>query len=363
MFLSTFVRKFDWPLFIIVAVIVSVGLITLYGIGPLARDFFYRQLLFLGVGILILFIVANIDYRIFKNFSLIVISLYAASLVFLIGALQSSPIRAVHSWIVFRTFQFGPAELAKLTLIILLAKYFSQKHVEIYRINHVIVSFIYAAIPTFLVFIQPDIGSASLFLIIWFLILLAAGVRRRHVFAIIIISVLFFSVAWVGILEDYQKNRITSFLNPLLDPQGAGYSIIQSKIAIGSGSWFGTGWGRGTQSSRGFLPEAHTDFIFASFAEQFGLLGVIILISLIFSLIWRISHICKRASNNFSKLFGVGFIFLIGGHMLLSIGINTGLLPVTGIPFSFMSYGGSHLLTLMAGIGIIQSIKIHSLYG
>lgn len=360
---SVFAKKFDWPLFVLVLSLIGIGLVTLYGIGPLARDFFYRQLTFLAIGSLILVIVAIIDYRIFKNFSFVVILLYVISLIFLFGALQSSPIRAVHSWIVFRTFQFGPAELAKLALIILLAKYFSQKHVEIYRINHVIVSFLYTALPAFLVFIQPDIGSASIFFVIWFLILLAAGIKRQHVIAIVIFAMLFSSIAWIGILEDYQKDRITSFLNPFLDPQGAGYNVIQSRISVGSGSWFGTGWGKGTQSSRGFLPEAHTDFIFASFAEQFGLVGVVILISLILALIWRILYICMRAGNNFSKLFGVGFIFLIGGHILLSMGINIGLLPVTGIPFSFLSYGGSHLLTLMAGIGIIQSIKIYGRYG
>lgn len=358
--LPVFIRKFDWPLLVMVAALLGIGMLTLYGIGPSSRDFFYRQLIFAGAGFIVMAVVAGIDYRIFKNFSFPVALLYIISLIFLFGVLQFSPIRAVRSWIVVHTFQFEPSEIAKLTLIILLAKYFSQKHIEIFRVRHVIVSFIYVAIPSVLVFIQPDFGSALIFLIIWLAVLLASGIKKQHIAAILIFAVLFLSIAWIGILEPFQKNRITSFLNPLLDPKGAGYSTIQSRIAIGSGSWFGNGWGKGTQSSSGFLPEAHTDFIFASFAEQFGMTGVITIFFIVTMLLWRISDICKKAGNNFSKLFGIGFISFVGTHILLNMGINIGLLPVTGLPFSFVSYGGSHLISLMAGIGIIQSIKTRS---
>ena len=192
---------------------------------------------------------------------------------------------------------------------------------------------------------------------------LVSGISKKHLLAVAAIAFISFSILWSSVFQSYQKERIISFIHPLADIQGAGYNAYQSTIAVGSGEIFGKGLGYGTQSRLQFLPEYETDFIFASFAEQFGLVGVVILISLILALIWRVLYICMRADNNFSKLFGIGFIFLIGGHILLSMGINIGLLPVTGIPFSFLSYGGSHLLTLMAGIGIIQSIKIYGRYG
>ena len=357
--MTAFLRKFDWPLLIITASIISLGLLTIYGIGSLARDFFYRQLVFFILSVGIIFLVSRIDYRIFKNSSFIVVVFYIITFVFLFSVLQFSPIRAVRSWIVVHTFQFEPSEIAKLVLLILLAKYFSQKHAEIYRVRHVVASFIYTAIPAFLIFIQPDLGSAFIFFIIWFALLFVSGIKYQHLIAILILIILFASIGWVFVLEQYQKDRIASFLNPFLDPKGSGYSTIQSKIAIGSGSWLGNGLGKGTQSSAGFIPEVHTDFIFASFVEQFGFIGAMFLIFIILLLFFRISYICRRADNNFSKLFGIGFISLAGAHILLSIGINVGMLPVTGIPFSFLSYGGSHLLTLSVGIGIIESIKAH----
>lgn len=361
--MSAILRKFDWPLVLIAVSLVSFGLLTLYGIGPLARDFFYRQILFLVIGLGAVFLFAKIDYRIFKNFSIVAILFYAVIILFLFAVLQVSPIRSVRSWITLHTFQFEPSEVAKLALLLLLAKYFSRKHVEIYSIRHIVASFFYTAVPAFLVFIQPDLGSAVIFFIIWFALLFASGVKKEHVVGILIIGVLFASFAWVGILEDYQKNRISSFLNPFSDPRGEGYSVIQSRIAIGSGLWLGAGLGKGTQSSGGFLPEAHTDFIFASLAEQFGFVGVAALVFLILMLVLRVSQICRRAKDNFSKLFGIGFISIFLFHTILNIGINIGFLPVTGLPFSFVSYGGSHLLTLMIGIGIIESIKIHGIYG
>lgn len=356
-------RKIDWPLFSIITALVGMGLLTIYGIGPNARSFFYREIIFFSAGIAIMFAMASVDYRVFKNITSIVLVLYGIAVFLLLTVLQLGTIRAVRSWIVVHGLRIEPAEVAKLAVLILLAKYFSQKNVEIHRISHVVVSFIYAATPAFLTFIQPDLGSAVIFILVWFTLLLVSGARRRHIIGIIILALLFGAIAWLAVLQPYQKARLTSFLDPLDDPKGAGYSVIQSRIAIGSGGWYGMGLGKGTQARSGFLPEAHTDFIFASFAEQFGLAGGSVILVLFLSLVWRISYICQRAGNNFAKLFGIGFISLFGAHVILNIGINLGLLPVTGIPLSFVSYGGSHLAMLMIGVGIIQSIKVHSSYG
>src|SRR3989338_3315212 len=187
-------KKLDWPLLILVISIVGVGLLTLYGIGPRGHNFFYRQSLFLAIGLGAVLLFSNIDYRIFKNSSFVVILFYIFSLLLLITVLQFSTIRAVRSWIVVHTFQFEPSEMAKLVIIILLAKYFSQKHAEIYRVRHVVASFIYTAIPAFLIFIQPDLGSAFIFFIIWFALLFVSGIKYQHLIAILILIILFASI-------------------------------------------------------------------------------------------------------------------------------------------------------------------------
>jgi len=241
-----------------------------------------------------------------------------------------------------------------------MAKYFSQKNSEIYKVHHILASGIYMAVPLLLVLKQPDLGSAFIFFVIWLSILLAAGVKRKHLLMIIFSAILMMLVAWLGFLEPYQKNRITTFLNPYLDPKGEGYSIIQSKIAIGSGGLWGKGFGHGTQAGLGFLPEAHTDFAFASFAEQFGFAGILTIFSLFVALLFKISKIGFSAKNNFAKLFSVGLIAFIFSHVVINAGMNLGLLPITGIPLPFLSYGGSFLISVSLGIGFLESIKVRS---
>ena len=190
--------------------------------------------------------------------------------------------------------------------------------------------------------------------------LLTAGVKRNHLLIILVLAVLLSLVAWSGFLETYQKNRIISFINPYLDPKGEGYSIIQSKIAIGSGGWLGNGWGRGTQSRFGFLPEAHTDFAFASFAEQFGLIGIVSCFAGLTALLFRVGKIGFGARNNFARLFSIGFMTFVFSHIVINAGMNLGLMPITGISFPFLSYGGSFLISITLGVGFLQGIKVRS---
>lgn len=328
------------------------------GIGGQAKNFFEKQLFFFAAGIILIFLISFFDYRIFKNHSLPSIAVYLAAIILLFLSLASPAIRGVNAWISIGSFRLEPSELAKIAVIILLAKYFSQKHVEIFRIHHIIASGIYAAIPALLVLKQPDLGSAFVFFVIWISILLAAGIKRKHLLIIILTAILAGLVAWLIFLEPYQQNRIISFLNPYLDPKGEGYSIIQSQVAIGSGSVWGNGFGQGTQSSFGFLPEAHTDFAFAAFAEQFGFLGISTLLILFLFFLFRIGKIGFNAKNNFAKLFSIGFVAFIFSHVVINAGMNLGLVPITGIPFPFLSYGGSFLIAITLGIGLLESIKI-----
>ncbi len=353
-------HNFDWTLFFIFLALALAGLVAMLGIGDAAKQFFAKQSFFLVVGAIFVFLISLFDYRIFKNHSLPSVIIYLACVLLLFASLASKSIRGINAWISIGSFRLEPSEFAKIAIIILLAKYFSQKHVEIYRVHHIIASGIYVAIPALLVLKQPDLGSAFIFFVIWFSMLLVAGIKRKHLLTILLVGILVALVAWLGFLHPYQKNRVISFLNPYLDPKGEGYSIIQSKIAIGSGSLWGNGFGKGTQSSFGFLPEAHTDFAFAAFAEQFGFVGILGLFTLLLLLLFRIGKIGFGLRNNFAKLFSVGMIAFIFSHVVVNAGMNLGLLPITGIPFPFLSYGGSFLVSVSLGIGLLESIKIRS---
>ena len=333
---------------------------SILGIWEAAKVFFQRQSIFLGVAAGLIFLLSFFDYRILKNYSFASLAFYLFALILLFASLASSSVRGINAWIAIGPFRLEPSELAKLAVIILLAKYFSQKHIEIYKAHHIVVSGLYVGLPAFLVLIQPDLGSAFIFFAIWLSMLLAVGIKRKHLLTIFLAVVVLGSVAWFSFLEPYQKSRISSFLNPYLDPRGEGYSIIQSKIAVGSGSVWGNGFGKGTQSKFGYLPEAHTDFAFAAFAEQFGFVGLVGLFLAFGALLVRIGKIGFMARNNFAKLFSIGMIAFIFSHVMINAGMNMGLLPITGIPFPFISYGGSFLIALSLGVGLLESIRTRS---
>ena len=348
-------RSFDWPLLLTWLVLNAFGVIAMKG-AEVQTAFWGKQLIFVGIGLVVMILFALFDYRIFRNYSVPVMIFYGGALFLILASLISGSIRGIKAWISFGPLHLEPSELAKLAVVILLAKYFSQKHVEIYRIHHIIASGIYVALPAGLILLQPDLGSAAVAIMIWLGMLLAAGIKRRHLLVIIALGILLAVLAWFYFLAPYQKGRIASFINPYLDPKGEGYSIIQSRIAIGSGGWLGTGWGQGGQARFGFLPEAHTDFAFAALAEQFGWVGSSALLGLIFYLLWRMGKIGFSASNNFAKLFTIGLMIFIFSHVLINAGMNLGVLPITGIPFPFISYGGSFLLSTAIGLGLVQSI-------
>lgn len=353
-------QRFDWPLFFIFLILTGAGLLSIFGIGSAISTFFERQFWFLGIAVGFIFLLSFFDYRILKNYSTASLLIYLLALILLFFSLASSAVRGINAWISIGPLRLEPSELAKLGVIILLAKYFSQKHTEIYKVRHIIVSGFYAGLPALLVLAQPDLGSAFIFFAIWLSMLLAAGIKRRHLLIIFFGTIVVCLAAWFSFLAPYQKSRISSFLNPYLDPKGEGYSIIQSQIAVGSGSLFGNGLGKGTQAKFGYLPEAHTDFAFASFAEQFGFAGLVGLFSLLGVFLVRIGKIGFASRNNFAKLFSIGFIAFIFSHVIINAGMNMGLLPITGIPFPFLSYGGSFLITLSLGIGLLESIRIRS---
>jgi rod shape determining protein RodA len=304
--------------------------------------------------------VSFFDYRILKNFSSTSIIIYLVAVILLLTALASKEIRGVSSWIIFRNLTFEPSEFAKLAVLVLLAKYFSQKHVEIYRAHHILASGLYVLLPATLTLVQPDLGSTLVFFVLWLAALLFAGIKRKHLLIIIMVGVVVSSFAWFFALRPYQKDRIISFINPYLDPRGSGYNTLQSRITLGSGQLWGTIFSNKGAVSPVLVPEPYNDFIFSAFARKFGFAGVITLFSLFAIFMLRVGSIAIKTDNNFAKLFSLGFLVIIFAHVFINAGMNLGVLPITGIPFSFLSYGGSHLVTLMLGLGIIQSIKRHS---
>jgi rod shape determining protein RodA len=245
----------------------------------------------------------------------------------------------------------------KLVLVIVLAKYFSRRHVEIRDVKHIFISGFYAFIPLVLVLLQPDFGSAMIIGFIWLGMVLVSGISKLHLFLVFATGVLIFGSLWLFVFAPYQKARIYNFINPLADIHKSGYNVFQSTIAVGSGQIVGKGLGFGTQSRLKFLPVPQSDFIFAAFAEEWGLIGSSLILVLYALVIWRILYFASLGASNFEILFGMGIAIFFMSHILINIGMNLGILPVTGIPLPFMSYGGSHLLTEFAGLGILMSMR------
>lgn len=337
----------------------AVSLLVLYSIdqGNQETDYFNRQLFNLFVAFAVMFFLGFLDFRIFKNYSLILSLLYLVLIAVLIAVLFfGSKIRGTVGWLDFGFVNFEPVELAKLVIILLLAKYFSGRHIEVYRPRHLVISAFYVLVPIFLVLLQPDLGSAFILASIWLAIVLLSEIKKRHLLILILGGAVIFVVAWFSLLAPYQKARILSVFDTARDPLGSSYNLIQSKIAVGSGNFWGRGLGQGTQGQLDFLPEKHNDFIFAVFAEEWGFLGVVFLLSFFTLFFWRLIKASLGSSNNFSKLFISGFAAMIFAQVFINAGMNMGLVPVTGLSLPFLSHGGSNLLINFAGLGIIQNM-------
>jgi rod shape determining protein RodA len=265
-------------------------------------------------------------------------------------------VKGSRSWFGLGWFSFQPTDIVKLLAIIMLAKYFWRRHVEIARIRHLLISALYIALPVGLILLQPDFGSAMVFVALWLGMALVAGISKRHMLLVFGIGAMIFAFSWGFLFKPYQKDRIINFINPAADIRGSGYNAYQSMIAVGSGGVFGKGFGYGTQSRLNYLPEYQTDFIFAAFAEEWGLFGAVLVLASFGVLLWRIMLHAKRGASNFETLFCVGFVILLLGHIAVNIGMNLGVMPVAGIPLPFMSYGGSHLLGEFIGLGIVLAM-------
>lgn len=352
----TLFAGFRWGLFLPVLGLSLLGLVTMYShVGE--NVFFDRQLLWISLATIAMFLAIIPDYRFLRGGNT-AFFFYVATVILLILVLFIGEVTlGAQSRFDLGFFSLQPSDPAKLVLIILLAKYFAKRHEQIADFKHIFVSGLYAFVIFGLVFIQPDFGTAAILFLVWFGMVLVSGIRFRHLATVFLLGIGAFALMWQFVFLPYQQERIATFLNPLSDIQGAGYNAYQSTVAIGSGGWFGKGIGYGTQSKLLFLPEYETDFIFAAYAEEWGMVGVLLLFSLFGFLIWQLLQSAATAATNFEKLFATGVAILFIAHFFIHIGMNIGLLPVTGTTIPFLSYGGSHLFTEFIAVGMVMGMR------
>jgi len=351
--------EIDWLLFFSAVLIAVAGLITTGSFGE-SGTYFYKQIIWLVISVIIFFVLSFFDYRFLKRTG-VVISIFILSVLLLLALFVVGKVsKGAQSWFDFGAISFQPADLIKLVIIILLAKYFSKRHIEIANIRHILISGFYVFVVFALVFFQPDFGSALIIFLIWLGMILLSGISKKHLLAVFLLGSLAFGGLWGFVLQDYQKSRVVNFIHPLADIQGTGYSAYQSTIAVGSGQLMGKGIGYGTQSKLSFLPEYQTDFIFAAYSEEWGFLGILLLFIVFGVLLWRVIRIAYYGASNFEMLFGCGVAIMFMSHFLVNVGMNIGIMPVTGITFPFMSYGGTNLLTSFIALGILMGMQKYS---
>ena len=352
---------------LILALIIScLGILSIYSStyqkeGSSWQDIYKRQMLWVVIGLVCFFFTSGFNYRKFwdANYFIYGVALFFLFLVFGLGVIRLGAQR----WLRFSWFNFQPSEFAKLAVIIFLARYFSRKSVSDISLlsgkfgvfRGLILPFIFVAIPMFLIIEQPDLGSGLMLFLVFVSLLYLTDVRLKYIFMLLIFSILPLPFLW-HFLHDYQKDRLLVFLNPNIDPLGAGYTVIQSRIAIGSGGFLGKGWLAGTQSQLYFLPESHTDFIFATFAEQWGFLGGSLLIFMYYLIIRQGFIIAQRTQDSFGRLLAYGISLLLALQVFINIAMNMALAPVVGLPLPLMSYGGSSILVTFISLGILVNI-------
>lgn len=360
-------KRHDWPLNIAIAVLSLASLAILYSINI---EFFWRQLIWLVLSLLAVIFFTFVEWRSLLTYRWLVTVIYLATVALLAITLVVAPtIRSAKSWIVIGPISIQTSEFAKVALIILLSFFFARSHIGIGYWPILAKSFLYFAIPAGLVLLQPDLGTTLVLTAVWLSFLLVSGMRWRHIAIGLGLILIIFFVAWNYFLHDYHKERIKGLFNPEYDPLGINYGVIQSKIAIGSAGFFGKGFRQGTQVQLGFLPEAQGDFIFSAFVEEWGILGGLVVLSAFGLALWRLIKIGVTAENNLLRLLTLGTVMMMLIHFVFNIGSSLGLLPVVGVPFPFLSYGGSNILASAFLIGIIQSLvarptflKEHELY-
>jgi rod shape determining protein RodA len=348
------IAKLDWGILGPILFLITAGLLVLASSNT---ELFARQLIWLTAAFVLMFGLPFLNLRAIFSYKWVILGIYFFVLALLIITYFVAPtINGAKSWIVIGPLQIQASEFMKASLIILLSSFFATRHISIARLGIIVRSFLYSLVPIIIILFQPDLGTSLVLLGIWFGYLLVSGMPGKYILAGILIAVILGAVAWGFLLADYQKARISAIFQPNTDQLGVNYSVAQSKIAIGSAGLFGKGFGGGTQVQLGFLPAAETDFAFAAFVEEWGLVGGALVIGAFIFLIYRLLKIGLRSSSNFPRFIALGTVIMIFIHFVINLGSALGILPVVGIGLPFVSYGGSNLLTAAALVGIIQGV-------
>jgi len=358
-------RHFDYVLLLTVLLLLGYGIVMVYSAtladspkdAPFFSTFPGHQAVFAVAGLVLLVIFTAVDAKIVQAAGY---PIYAVNLLLLLSV-AAIGIRShgAQRWIDVGFFRFQPSELAKLLVILTLAKFFADNQERLHHFRYVLLSLAIVAIPMVLVYVQPDFGTAMVLLAIWLGMAIMAGVRMAHLGLLGIGAALVGPLVW-QFMKDYQRTRLLIFLNPESDPSGEGYNMIQSRISVGSGGWVGQGLTHGTQSQLDFLKVQHTDFIFAVLGEELGFLGAMALFLLFLILLFRIVRAAAVQKDAFGRTFAAGVVSMILFQIFINVGMTIGIMPVTGIPLPFISYGSSNLLTTLMAFGLLQSLLTRS---
>lgn len=361
-FMLSKIFKSDWVLLISTGLLLSVGILALYSISSsqnnqIEVNYFGKQIVAFFIGLAAMFSFSLIDYHYFRAHSKIIYFLMLILLIFVL--VKGSLIRGTTGWISIGFLNFQPVEIAKIFLILSLASFITKSKAMLGEFSRLLTTFVLAGVAILLVLKQPDFGSALILIAILLVMLLLSGIEWRYLLTMFFLGIVSLVVVWF-MLAEYQKNRIINFVNPENDPKGSGYNVIQSMIAVGSGGVKGKGLGHGSQSQLNFLPENHTDFIFAVIVEEFGLFGAGVVVVLFLIIFYRMKRIAEFSMDNFGYLVVAGSMAMFFAQVLVNIGMNIGVMPVTGIPLIFLSYGGSSLISSFIVIGIVNNVFITS---
>lgn len=351
-------KRFDYVLLILVVIISCIGIITISSAtnssSAETKNYFYvkMQLIWLSVGLVAMLAAISIDYRVIGKYVNI---LYAINIIFLLLVLfMGKSAMGATRWIMIGPFKFQPSEFAKIAIILTLAKYIEKKEGNINNIKDFFLALLFVGFPVALI-MKEDLGSSMVLLAIFFVMMFAGGTNIKYLLGLILSGVLLAPIAWFS-LDDFRKKRILVFLNPNMDPLRAGYNAIQSKIAVGSGGLLGKGLYKGTQNQLDFLPVQHTDFIFSVLGEELGFIGGFLLLVLYLFFILRMLNIASKSKDLYGMLIIIGVITMFASHIFINIGMTIGIMPITGLPLPFMSYGGSSFITNMIAVGLVLNV-------
>ena len=351
---------FDWTLLGIVLLIASIGILNLYSAAAKVEvsgtSLYLKQIFWLLIGLAVMVTIAFIEYRFYSDFAYIA---YSIALFLLIVVLGYGIITSgAQRWVKIGSLSFQPSEFVKISLILALAKFFHRPHhPKGYSLKHLHLPFLLLLLPMVLILKQPDLGTAIILLLVFFSILIFVKIRWTSLLTIGLAGGAVVPLLW-GFLKEYQKKRIVTFFNPDLDPLGAGYHLIQSKIAVGSGGIIGKGFMKGTQCKLGFLPEQQTDFIFSVLGEEWGLIGSLFVVGLYLVLILWGLRIVVQAKDRFGAILAFGVVAMLFWHVFINIGMVLGMMPVVGIPLPLLSYGGSFIISTLIGVGLLLNVSM-----